>query len=225
MEHITKEVCFFCRQLSGTGDILEAATFQIDCRVRTCATLLEDTKLLGQLSAGDMVALEAKDRINCLVGLYNHARKAKSEGSKNTYLERRVSAIVFAELVLYIEETRLNEETAQFFMLADLVQLYQSRMEQLEVSPDTRIYSTRFKHRLLGQFPDMQAHKKGRDVLMVFEEDVGAALATACSLDCDSHVVHQAHAAKLCSAKGLEKPIPLMDSLKDAKRNLFLHFC
>ena len=43
----------------------------------------------------------------------------------------------------------------------------------------------------------MQAHNKGRDVLMVFEEDVGAALATACGLDCDSDAVHLARAAQI----------------------------
>ena len=42
----------------------------------------------------------------------------------------------------------------------------------------------------------MQAHNKGRDVLMVFE-DVGAALATACGLDWDSDAVHLAHTAHI----------------------------
>ena len=108
-----------------------------------------------------------------------------------------MSAIVFAELVVYIEETRLDEETAPIFKLVDLVQLFQSRMEQLEVSANTRVHSTRLKHRLLAQFPDMQAHNKGRDVLMVLEEDVGAALATAWVLDCDSDAVHLASAVQI----------------------------
>ena len=36
----------------------------------------------------------------------------------------------------------------------------------------------------------MRAHTKGRDVLLVFEEDVGAALIKACELDSDNDVVH-----------------------------------
>ena len=103
----------------------------------------------------------------------------------------------FAELVLYIEETRQDEETAPVFRLADLVQLYQSRMEQLGVQLDTRVHSTRLKQRPLAQFPDMRAHTKGRDILMAFEEDVGAALAKACELDSDSDAVHLAHAAQI----------------------------
>ena len=146
--------------------------------------------------------------------MYNCARKAKSEGRKDTDPERRVSAIVFTELVLYIEETSLDEETAPVFKFADLIQLYQSRMEQLEVSTDTRLHSTRLKHRLLAQFPDMQTHNKGRDVLIVFEEDVGAVLATACWLECDSDAVHLACAEQIVQQKCLEKPSPLMDSRK-----------
>ena len=60
---------------------------------------------------------------------------------------------------------------------------------------------------------------------MVFEEDVSAALATACGLDSDSNAVHLARATHIVGAKCLEKPSPLMHSQKDAKRNLFLHFC
>ena len=107
-----------------------------------------------------------------------------------------MSAFVFAVLVLYIKETRQDEESAPILKLADLVQLYQSKMEELEVRTDTRVHSIRFKHRLLAQFPDMQAHNKGRDVLMVFEEYVVAALDTACGLDCNSDVVYLVRAAQ-----------------------------
>ena len=68
---------------------------------------------------------------------------------------------MFAELVLYIEETRQDEETAPVFKLAELAQLYHSQMEQLGVEIDNRIHSTRLKERLLAEFPDMQAYTKG----------------------------------------------------------------
>ena len=42
----------------------------------------------------------------------------------------------------------------------------------------------------------MRAHTKGRDVQLVFEEDVGAALTKACELDSDNDVVHLARAAQ-----------------------------
>ncbi len=147
--------------------------------MRACALLLEDTELLAKLSPGDMVALDAKYHTRCLVGLYNRARKAKAEGRKGTDKKETLSGIVFAELVMYIEEARLDRETAPVFKLSDLALLYNSRMEQLGLKLDVGVHTTRLKQRLLVQFPDMRAQKKGRDILLVFEEDISAALAKA----------------------------------------------
>jgi len=189
--------CFFCGQSSGTIGLHEAATFQIDERVRACAVLLGDTELLAKLSPGDMVALDAKYHTKCLVGLYNRARKAKADGLKGTDQKEMFSGIVFAELVMYIEEAHLDGDTAPVFKLVDLAQLYNSRMEQLGLKVDTRLHTTRLKERLLAHFPDLRAQKKGRDVLLVFEEDIGAALAKACELDSDCDAVHLARAAQI----------------------------
>ena len=141
-----------------------------------------------------MVAQDSKYHKKCVSVLHNRVRKAESEEPKYKAKEREVSGIVFA--ILYIEEARLDEETAQVFTLANLVELYQSRMQQLGVKLDTRVHSTLLKQRLLAQFPDMRAHTKGRDVLLVFEEDVGDALTKACELDSDKYVVHLARAAQ-----------------------------
>ena len=129
--------CFFCRQPAGTDGVHEVATFQMDSKVRDWATIL--TELLGRL----MVAQDAKYHKKCLSVLHNRVGKAESEGPKYKANEREVSGIVFA--VLYIEEARLDEEMAQMFKLAYLVELYQSRMQQLGVKLDTRVHSTRLK--------------------------------------------------------------------------------
>ena len=123
----------------------EASTFEVDKRVRESATIVEYTLLLGKLSMGDMVALEAKYHTRCLLALYNRAGKLKAEASQN-------------EPQMYIEESRLEANTAPVFKLADLVQLYTSRLEQLGVVSDVRVNSTRLKQRLLAQFVDMRAH-------------------------------------------------------------------
>ena len=139
----------------------------MDNKVRDWTTILEDTELLGRLSAGDIVAQEAKYHKKCLWVLHNRVIKAESEISKYKAKERHASGIVFAELVLYVEEARLYEETAQVFKLANIVELYQSRMQQLGVKLDTRDHSTRLKQILIAQIPDMRAHTKARYVLMV----------------------------------------------------------
>ena len=170
-EKMVQDTCFFCQQPGGTDGLHDVTTFETDKRVRSCANLLGDTELLGRLSADDMVALEAKYHIKCLVGLDNNARKARLEGIQDTYKEQATSAsqIAFTELVLYIDEMRLDEETAPVFKLAELTKLYHSRMEQLGIKLDTRVHSTRLKERLLVEFPDMQAYNKaGFPVFLYF---------------------------------------------------------
>jgi len=84
-----------------------------------------------------------------------------------------ISGIVFAELVLYIEELRQHDtERAPVFKLADLAYLYVTRMEQLGLKLDLRRHTTRLKQHLLAKFMDMRAQKKGRNILLVFEDDL-----------------------------------------------------
>ena len=78
------------------------------------------------------------------------------------------------------------------------------------------------RHR--AQFPDMLAHTKGRDVLLIFEEYVGAAPTKACELDSDNDVVHLARAAQTVRRHILKKVSPSTDSLKDAKK-ILCHQC
>ena len=124
------------------------------------------------------------------------------------------------ELVLYIEETRLDEETAQMFKLANLVELYQYRMQQLGFKLDKRVHSTRLT---LVQFLDMRAHTKGIYVLLAYEQHVWAALTKAWELDSDYGVVHLA-----CATTGLvtarhsaeqEIPVPTYICRDDVARS------
>ena len=59
------------------------------------------------------------------------------------------------------------------------------------------MHSTRLKQCLLAQFTDMRAQKKGRDVLLAFEEDICPALTKACEFDSDSDAIHLACAANI----------------------------
>ena len=68
------ETCFFCGMPPVGETLRNASTFQVDVRVRQCAVKLQDTALLAKLSAGDMIAQEAKYHTQCLVSLYNKAK-------------------------------------------------------------------------------------------------------------------------------------------------------
>ena len=77
----------------------------MDDRVRKCAVRLGDKQLLAKLSAGDLVAQEAKYHAKCLVSLYNKARDSKSD-QKDSHMKNIGHGIALAELVLYINDTR-----------------------------------------------------------------------------------------------------------------------
>ena len=152
--------CFFCGEAAGTDGLHEVTTFQVDQHMRKSAELTGDSLLLAKLSLGDMVALEAKYHTKCLLALYNHARKVQVERQGAYREDDEISGIVFAELVMYIEEVRLVASTAPVFKLADMAQLYMSRLQQFGLTSDKRMHTTPLKQRLLAHFPAMRAQSK-----------------------------------------------------------------
>ena len=57
--------------------------------------------------------------------------------------------------------------------------------------------SINLKDRILAYFPDLQAHKEGRDIFLVFNKDVGPAIRKACEHDADTDAIHLARAANI----------------------------
>ena len=87
----------------------EASTFQLNKKVRRAATLIGNMQVLGRLSAGDM---EAKYHTNCLLKLYHCERACKNNADNETNKDATISGIVFAELVMFLEEARYEENIA-----------------------------------------------------------------------------------------------------------------
>jgi len=185
-------LCLFCNQPAGSEALHEASTIQLDENVRNAARQTEDTELLAKLSAGDMIAIEAKYHIKCLRTLYNKARQMTSVKVDNE--EAKIHGIAFAELVAFIEDAK-DDDCAPVFKLADLGNLYKTRLEQLDAKVGHRVHTTRLKARLLSVFPGLQAHSQGRDTLLTFKDDIGCALKKAC--DYDSDAIHLARAAQV----------------------------
>ena len=65
----------------------------------------------------------------------------------------------------FLEDMKSDEDSAPVFKLTDIAQLYKVRLEQLGLSEEKRIHTTRLKKRLLSALPDLRAHSQGRDVL------------------------------------------------------------
>lgn len=103
--------------------------------------------------------------------------------------------IALAEIVAYIKDTRSDTEHAPLFILADLVKIHTTRVEQLGTTlSNGRVNLTGLKERIFMHFPDLDAHREGRNVL-VFNKDVGPAIRNACEHDAYSDAIDLARAA------------------------------
>ena len=157
-------------------------TMHLDKRLNECARNLNDGKLFAALSGGYVIAQKLKYHVSCLTALYNRERKhlvkEANKDDSGSASEKEAYPSVFSELLIYIIETKANMEGPIVFRLADLVSLYCQRLQQLGIV-NPNVNSTRLKEKLLEEIPELEAHKKGRDVLLAFKKDVGVALSQA----------------------------------------------
>ena len=157
-----------------------------------CPETSGSKRLLAKLSGGDFFTQEAKYNVKCLASLYNKARGTKLDEDQDQYDVNH--DIALAELVSYIEEARMDSDVAPVFKLMDLATLYKTRLEQLGTALTGHVHSTELKNQILRYFPNLEEHKRGRDILLAFNQDVGAALRMACEQDADSDGIHLARA-------------------------------
>lgn len=126
------------------------------------------------------MAQEFKYHLSCLTVLYNKERAHLSAIKKQNQGQSRdneILPLVFSELLAYIVETKPTTEGPVVFKLADLIRLYQERLNQFGIQHD--VHLTRLKEMLLEEIPELKAHKSGRDILLAFAKDVGSVLSQA----------------------------------------------
>ncbi|CAE1315730.1 unnamed protein product [Acanthosepion pharaonis] len=193
---IPKVECFFCED-----DVIlnqqEGMTERLNEHLNQCARTLNDGKLLAKLSGGDVVALEVKYHLRCLQKLYDAERAYLNslEKAESSDPGKDLYPVAFSELVIYIMDSKVTntESSPVVFLLADLTSLHKLRLEQLGVdSPN--VHSTRLKEQLLARIPELEAHKKGHDVLLAFKADIGPVIHEASQY---SNALHLSKAADI----------------------------
>ncbi|KAG7174138.1 putative iGluR-like protein, partial [Homarus americanus] len=163
--------CFFCDEYGKPGQLHQATTYRLDWRVRSAALCVGDTKLLAKSSAGDVIVIERKYHLKCLISLCNLAKVINYKKSAEDQENDLHSSKAFAELKLFVEEH--SDKENHIIKLADLLKIYGKRQNQLGAEQRERIHSIRLKDKLLAHIPALQAHKKGRDFLPVHDTIVG----------------------------------------------------
>ena len=64
---LDKSKCIFCED--GSDKLHQFSTLKLDTRVRSMARDPQDASLLAKIEGGDLIALEARYHLNCLVKL------------------------------------------------------------------------------------------------------------------------------------------------------------
>jgi len=111
-------------------------TFSVDHKVRQCATVTKDNTLLGKLSTGDMIALEAKYHTSCLLTLYYKAGSMQTDisdtDSSLTTDFLQTESLALAEVIAYMEDANVSESTPTVFKLSELARLYATYLPKQE---------------------------------------------------------------------------------------------
>ena len=97
------------------------------------------SKAVGQMSAGDLVALEAIYHSLCITSLYKRAETVCKDQAADTKFQ--LEGIALVELITYIEEARESSDAITVFKLVDLANMYTSRMEQLGADTEAPVHT------------------------------------------------------------------------------------
>ena len=103
-----------------------------------------------------------------------------------------------------------TEATPVVFRMADLASLYKLRLEQLGVDLPN-VHSTWLKEQLLAMIPELEAHKKGYDVLLTFKTEIGSVLHEASQY---SNAIHLFKAADILRKEMLQHKTKFSNELK-----------
>ena len=159
-----------------------ASTLGLDKKVRECAILLNDSKLIAKLSTGDLIAVEAKYHAACL------EKKQCSDAIDSSSVD--LEELACAELIGYIEEC-LEQEAPGVLTLSELVKFYQCKLKEVGAESG-KTNATRLKERVLEAVPDLTAHPEGREVILASRHDIGGILTEAKRRDSDAWCLSRA---------------------------------
>ena len=96
-----------------------------------------------------------------------------------------------------MKDTHIESDAAPVFRLAELARLYKTRQKLTGADVSDRFNNTHLKTRILAHQQDRQAYREGRNVLLAFSKDVGAALRQAYERDFDDEAWILSKAAKI----------------------------
>ena len=169
---VHRAVCFFCEGDAKAEPLHEFTTLNVDKSVKVMAIKMNDADLLTKLADGDLIAIEAKYHLACLMKYCNqyhsHTRTDQCSSDVQTVEVQKAKAMAFARTVSFIENG-LDDGTF-IFKMSDMHRLCQEYLKHLGV--DFNINKTCLKRELLEYFETsaVQEQSDGKKILLVFPE-------------------------------------------------------
>lgn len=190
-----QNVCFIWNGEDKRHNLQQVETFKTCENLKVTAHSLNDTVLLSKFAGPDMVAQELKYHPRCYTQILKRQRsekkkKIQQDKDDSGTLQKDIFAVAFSDLLSYIHERRLiSKDQPTIFRLVDLVKLMSEWLQQLGVQ--RTVISTRLKDLIIEHIPEIEAYKKGRDIVTAFNNEVGLILAVVNEYD-DAIIVSKA---------------------------------
>ena len=186
--------CFFFDNSNGT--LLKVLTFQLEKRVRKCANILGDNVLLGKLSSGDMIALDAMYHSTCFLNLYSECNQKETDVTYDD-TDKQIHGQVLSEHAQYMEQVAKDDIKNNVFKLVDLARLYKERAIELGGHTSERVHTTKLKNRLLAHVENLREYKDKKLSYLTFDENVGTVLKSYYEKSFDNEAFLLSEAAKI----------------------------
>ena len=122
------------------------------------------------------------------------SRREQRESCETKCAELKTKARAFVELTSHIENS--VEEGIYYFRFAELLQLYEHRLQQLGLTIE--VNKPRFKEQVLKYFPEAQAQSEGKNVVLVFPQGMQRLIKDALKKDYEGDASILVKAAKIC---------------------------
>ena len=166
-----KAACIFCEEVRNKTELRRAATLFLERKVKECAEIVGDKRLLTQLAAGDMVAIDA---------VYHHAfvtklsRRAETIGCHMTETNetRVIRAHVLNELLDFIED---YDGSGESLLMAKLTTLY-DKQTAAWVFSDIKCHTTHLCKDIERLIADIKSVQTKHSWSLVYDDDLSKAI-------------------------------------------------
>ena len=103
--------------------------------------------------------------------------------------------------------------------------MYASRLAKLRIESTGKIHSIRLKNKIVARVTSIHARQKGREIVLAFDSDIGAALKRSQPDESDNEALCFAKAASIVRKDVLEKRTSFTGTLKKNCQNDAIPHC